>query len=67
VNRREAIALLGSTAVLWPEGLWAQQRPKVARIGFLGTQSAETHRARTAALRAGLRDLGYIEGTNIIL
>jgi putative ABC transport system substrate-binding protein len=41
------------------------QTTKVARIGFLGLVSASSHASRTAAFRAGLRDLGWIEGGNL--
>ena len=64
MRRREFIALLGGTAVAWPMASRAQQRAKPPRIGFLGLAFE-----RTAGewLRAGLRDLGYIEGTNNII
>ena len=50
-----------------PERLSAQQAPpKISRVGFLTAEdSAET--ATADAFRAGLRDLGYVEGRNIIL
>src|SRR5215472_9772412 len=51
---------------VWPLAASAQQT-KVARIGFLGIDSASAHAARLAALRAGLRDLGWIEGTNLLI
>ena len=64
MRRREFIKLLGGAAVAWPSATHAQQ-PKVARIGFLGLVSPASHAPRVAALRAGLRDLGWIEGKNI--
>jgi putative ABC transport system substrate-binding protein len=33
----------------------------------LGLDTASTHAARLAALRAGLRDLGWLEGTNLLI
>ncbi len=45
----------------------AQQTGKVYRIGFLGTASASAQANRVEALRAGLRDLGYAEGKNIVI
>ena len=45
----------------------AQQPKKVPRIGFLAGVSASTISARTDAFRQGLRELGYIEGKNIIV
>ena len=46
----------------------AQQPTKVPRIGFLaGTGDAIHHRPIVEAFRQGLRDLGYIEGKNILV
>jgi putative ABC transport system substrate-binding protein len=64
VKRRAFITLLGGAAAAWPLAAHAQQGRK-ARIGFLGLVSASSHAPRVAALRAGLRDLGWIEGQNI--
>ncbi|MDM0001849.1 ABC transporter substrate-binding protein [Variovorax sp. J22P240] len=45
------------------------QRPssKVLRIGYLDTTSASIASVRLERLRAGLRDLGYVEGRNIVI
>jgi putative tryptophan/tyrosine transport system substrate-binding protein len=45
----------------------AQQAKKVSRIGFLGASSASALAARTEAFRQGLRELGYLEGKNIVI
>ena len=45
----------------------AQQRAKVAHIGYLGLVSASWHTPRVTAFRAGLRDLGYAEGKDIVI
>ena len=45
----------------------AQQPTKVARIGFLSTASASGSTANLETFRQGLRELGYIEGKNIII
>ena len=45
----------------------AQQSGKVPHIGFLLDTPAVTAAARIEAFRQGLRDLGYIEGKNIII
>ena len=66
MRRREFITLVGGAAAGWPLAARAQQT-KVARIGFLGLDSASSHSARLAALRAGLRDLGWLEGTNLLI
>ena len=43
----------------------AQQAGKIPRIGFLGSASASGSAIRVEALRAGLRELGYVESQNI--
>ena len=45
----------------------AQQRTKVPRIGFLTAASTSANAARDDAFRQGLRELGYVEGKNIII
>jgi len=65
IRRREFILALGGAAA-WPLAARAQQ-PKVARIGFLGLVSPTSHASRLAALRAGLRDLGWVEGRNMLI
>src|SRR5688572_6614870 len=44
----------------------AQKTAKVPRIGFQLDSAASTVTARVEAFRQGLRELGYIEGKNII-
>jgi putative ABC transport system substrate-binding protein len=44
-----------------------QQSKKIPRIGYLGAASASTDAPRAEAFRQGLRDLGYIEGRNILI
>jgi putative tryptophan/tyrosine transport system substrate-binding protein len=50
-----------------PLGVEAQSPTKVYRLGFLGAASASADPTRVEALRAGLRDLGYVEGKNIVI
>jgi putative tryptophan/tyrosine transport system substrate-binding protein len=64
--RREFITLLGS-ATVWPTGARAQGPVKIARIGFLGLAPASAWSGEIDALRAGLRELGYVEGKNVVL
>ena len=45
----------------------AQQATKVARIGFLTSTPLSAVSGRIEALRQGLRDLGYVEGKNIVI
>jgi putative tryptophan/tyrosine transport system substrate-binding protein len=45
----------------------AQQPSKVARIGYLNPGDPVSRTYRTEAFRQGLKELGYIEGKNIII
>ena len=45
----------------------AQQPTKVPRIGSLYAGDPSTQSARIEAFRQGLRDLGYVEGKNIVV
>src|SRR4026207_927247 len=45
----------------------AQQPKKVARVGYLAGPSLSSMSARTEAFRQGLRELGYVEGKNIVI
>ncbi|MCE3243246.1 MAG: transporter substrate-binding protein, partial [Deltaproteobacteria bacterium] len=45
----------------------AQQPTKLHRIGYLTGASLSANSARHEAFRQGLRDLGYVEGKNIVI
>ena len=45
----------------------AQQAKKVPRIGYLSSTSPSAGASRIEAFRQGLRDLGYIEGENLVI
>ncbi len=45
----------------------AQQPAKIPRIGYLTTAGQPGMAPRTEAFRQGLRDLGYVEGKNIVV
>ena len=45
----------------------AQQAEKVYRIGYLGPSSATAVSRFTEAFRQGLRELGWVEGQNIVI
>jgi putative ABC transport system substrate-binding protein len=61
---------LGASAIAmpWPLICFAQQQAvKIARIGYLDAASSDFASSRVEAFRAGLRDLGYVEGRNIVI
>ena len=64
---RRGFALATLAVVLGPRASHAQPIKKVARIGYLSMASPERDRHWVTALRDGLRDLGYVEGQNLIL
>ena len=68
MRRREFIALLGFAAN-WPFTARAQGT-KIPRIGILSpsrSQESSPNRVTLRAFVAGLRELGYVEGQNIII
>lgn len=60
MRRREVVALLATRRLAF-----AQQRTKLARLGFLGPAPAANFAPRVDALRDGLRQLGYTEGKSV--
>jgi len=61
------VALLVGLALASVRLAEAQQPKKVPRIGFLATVSPATISDRVDAFREGLRELGYVEGKNIVI
>ena len=59
---------LALSALLFALSLSAEaQQPKIPRIGYLNAVSPSTVSDRIQALRRGLRELGYVEGKNILI
>jgi putative ABC transport system substrate-binding protein len=61
------IGLLASVLPATAPYAEAQQPKKVPRIGYLDGSSPSSVAARTEAFRQGLRELGYVEGKNIVI
>src|SRR5215510_15029076 len=61
------IAAIVLTFALGGVGAEAQQPKKIPRIGYLAAGSALSASSRIEAFREGLRELGYIEGKNIVI
>src|SRR6266508_5354303 len=65
-DRREFITLLGGSMAAWPLPLRAQQGDRVQRIPKVGILNyAEAHDVRVRQFLGALRELGYVEGTNL--
>ena len=56
-----------ASAVLLVASRAAEAQEAVYRIGLLGTHTASAQAKSMEALRVGLRDLGYVEGKNIVI
>jgi putative ABC transport system substrate-binding protein len=65
--RKLIAGLLTATLLLIAAFAGAQQPAKVPRIGYLQAPPASAVATRTDAFRQGLRELGYVEGKNIIV
>jgi putative ABC transport system substrate-binding protein len=66
-TRRKLLIVLGAGAFAAPLACFAAQPTKVARVGYLGVTSAAGAKSRIEVLRAGLRELGYVEGKNLVI
>jgi putative ABC transport system substrate-binding protein len=68
-NRRKLLIVLGTGALAAPFGSFAQQQGKVWRVGFLAMRSptASNPVNTYGAFVQGMRELGYVEGKNLII
>src|SRR6266542_143920 len=60
------IVTIGVTFAMCGAVATAQQPTKIPQIGYLAGASPSSNPARTQAFRQGLRELGYVEGKNIV-
>ncbi|MDA9405763.1 ABC transporter substrate-binding protein [Bradyrhizobium sp. CCBAU 45384] len=65
MKRRHFVTLVGGAALIWPALSLGQQFARVWKIGYLGFGEASSWTSEVEAFRAGLRDLGYVEGRNL--
>ena len=67
MDRRAFVSTLAGGLLAAPLVTAAQTAARVYRLGFLGQTSAADLARQTAALRQGLRDLGYEEDRNLVI
>jgi putative ABC transport system substrate-binding protein len=67
-NRRKLVIALGASALTAPFGSFAQQQSKIWRVGFLTTRRIESLDSDDyGAFPRGMRELGYVEGKNLLI
>jgi putative ABC transport system substrate-binding protein len=69
ITRRRIIIALGATALAAPFASYAQQKGKVWRIGFLTQRHVDFVDAdfTYGPFTQGMRELGYVEGKNLVI
>jgi putative ABC transport system substrate-binding protein len=67
VNRKIIVCLLTGCLMTVALSAEAQQPNKVPRIGYISSGNTAGEATRAEAIRMALRELGYIEGQNIII
>jgi ABC-type uncharacterized transport system substrate-binding protein len=67
ISRRTFVATLTGGLLAAPLAAGAQPPGKVYRVGFLGNSTAALEANLITPFREGLRDLGYVEGRNVVI
>jgi putative tryptophan/tyrosine transport system substrate-binding protein len=66
-RRRKLVIAFGAGALVTPLASFAQQQRKVWRVGFLSPASASLSSSNTNAFLKRMRELGYVEGKNLVV
>ncbi len=68
-SRRRFLVTLSAGALAATPALLADAQPKVARVGFLyfASRQSALDTGRYQAFVQGMRELGYVEGTNLVI
>ena len=67
IKRRKFFTLFGGAVLAWPLAVRAQPMAKVWHVGMLETTAATLNATNLDAFKQALRQLGYIEGQNLIV
>ena len=69
ISRRRIVIALGAGALGVPFGSFAQQKGKVWRVGFLASRHLDFVDSDYSygPFRRGMRELGYVEGKNVVI
>jgi putative ABC transport system substrate-binding protein len=65
-NRRKLVIALGAGALAAPLGSVAQQPGKPVRVGILSNTTAAKYQVRETSFVDAMRELGWVEGRNIV-
>jgi len=68
-NRRKLVVALGAGALAAPFTSFAQQKGKIWRVGFLSPRHVDFVDSDVfyGPFRQGMRELGYVEGRNLVI
>src|SRR6202048_4548625 len=67
MRRREFIAGLSGAAAVWPLAARAQQPAQIPHVGCIFPGASAGNPTELAGFKEGLRELGYVEGRNIVV
>ena len=67
MNKKSLVSIFAVVILALVHPAAAQQQTKIPRIGFLSSLSPAVVSSRMDAFRQGLRELGYVEGKNIVI
>jgi putative ABC transport system substrate-binding protein len=66
-TRRKVLLAIATTLLAMPLTGEAQNARKIYRVGYLGNSSASLEPNLVEAFRQGMRELGYVEGKNLVI
>ncbi len=68
-NRRKLVIALGAGGLTVPFSSFAQQQGKIWRVGFLALRRVAILESdyQYGPFRGGMRELGYVEGKNLLI